>query len=79
MTGHVSHKRLSLSRERKTSVSPNFLPLVGVDLRAKEVLEYETHKMTVPENARVFPYGLLPMVLPPALSAGNCSVRSTLP
>uniref|UniRef100_A0A0D3ELL1 DUF1618 domain-containing protein n=1 Tax=Oryza barthii TaxID=65489 RepID=A0A0D3ELL1_9ORYZ len=44
--------------------------LVGVDLRAKEVLEYETHKMTVPENARVFPYGLLPMVLPPALSAG---------
>ncbi|BAD81640.1 hypothetical protein [Oryza sativa Japonica Group] len=62
--------RLSFSRERKTSVSPNFLPLVGVDLRAKEVLEYETHKMTVPENARVFPYGLLPMVLPPALSAG---------
>uniref|UniRef100_I1NLQ7 DUF1618 domain-containing protein n=1 Tax=Oryza glaberrima TaxID=4538 RepID=I1NLQ7_ORYGL len=44
--------------------------LVGVDLRAKEVLEYETHKMTVPENARVFSYGLLPMELPPALSAG---------
>uniref|UniRef100_A0A0E0MTR0 Uncharacterized protein n=1 Tax=Oryza rufipogon TaxID=4529 RepID=A0A0E0MTR0_ORYRU len=79
VTEHVSHERLSLSRERKTSVSPNFLPLVGVDLRAKEVLEYETHKMTVPENARVFPYGLLPMVLPPALSAARMTPPPSSP
>ncbi|KAF0917603.1 hypothetical protein E2562_020974 [Oryza meyeriana var. granulata] len=44
--------------------------LFGVDLREKEVVEYEAHKMTLPENARVFSHCVLPMELPPALSAG---------